>query len=407
MKKIFVLLVAIAFTVSAFAQNFEGKYKDTCQSENVKVKVGGDFALQFQALDQSADTALIPLGSGLNLPTANLDITAHLAPGVKLNLVTYLSSRHHEEAWVKGGYMSLTQLPFLESDFIKEHITFRIGMMEINYGDAHFRRSDNGNVINNPFVGNLVMDAFTTNPAIEAYFEYNGLLVMGAVTTGTLKNQLVSFSAYTNTYTTVKMMENLAYYAKIGFDKQITDDFRLRTTVSGYFQKQNYFGSLYYGDRTGSRYYLVMQPQTFTADDVDWTTGHLSGRWSPGFLSKDNSMMANLLLKFKGLEFFGTYELMTGTSAFTGAELNFNQYALELLYRFGKDEQFYLGGRYNQVANDADQSVTRMQGGLGWFMTKNVLLKAEYVDQQYTNFISNYGANAGFGGFMFEATISF
>ena len=34
--------------------------------------------------------------------------------------------------------------------------------MEINYGDAHFRRSDNGNAIYNPFVGNYIMDAFTT-----------------------------------------------------------------------------------------------------------------------------------------------------------------------------------------------------------------------------------------------------
>ena len=35
-----------------------------------------------------------------------------------------------------------------------EIVTVRVGHMEINYGDAHFRRSDNGNAMYNPFVGN-------------------------------------------------------------------------------------------------------------------------------------------------------------------------------------------------------------------------------------------------------------
>ena len=38
----------------------------------------------------------------------------------------------------------------------------RVGHLEINYGDAHFRRSDNGNAMYNPFVGNYILDAFTT-----------------------------------------------------------------------------------------------------------------------------------------------------------------------------------------------------------------------------------------------------
>ena len=38
----------------------------------------------------------------------------------------------------------------------------KVGHFEINYGDAHFRRTDNGNAMYNPFVGNLIMDAFTT-----------------------------------------------------------------------------------------------------------------------------------------------------------------------------------------------------------------------------------------------------
>lgn len=408
MKKGFLILVMVLSAIFVNAQSFENMYKDTCQKKDVKVKVGGDFALQYQSLSQSADTALIPLGSGINLPTANFNIIAHMAPGVRLHLTTYLSSRHHEEAWVKGGYLSMNQFPFLKSDFIKENMMFRVGMMEINYGDAHFRRSDNGHVIENPFVGNLVMDAFSTDPAVEIYFNKSDFFVMGAATSGTLKNQLVSYSSYTKSYTTHDMFKGLGFYGKIGYDKQVSEDLRLRVSLSAYSQKENYFGSLYYGDRTGSRYYLVMKPQTFSSSDVDWSSGHTSGRWSPGFLSKDNSMMANVFAKYKGLELFGTYESVKGTSAFsTTTELNFSQYAAELLYRFGGDEQYYVGGRYNHVQNDASMSVNRMQLSAGWFMTKNIMMKLEYVDQKYDNFISEYGANAGFNGLMFEATISF
>jgi hypothetical protein len=62
-----------------------------------------------------------------------------LAQGVRLNLITYLSSRHHPEAWVKGGYIQFDQLPFIESEFfdnLMEKVTIRIGHMEVNYGDG-------------------------------------------------------------------------------------------------------------------------------------------------------------------------------------------------------------------------------------------------------------------------------
>jgi hypothetical protein len=52
-------------------------------------------------------------------------------------------------------------------------------------------------------------------------------------------------------------------------------------------------------------------------------------------------------------------------------------------------------------------SVDRLQISAGWFMTKNIVIKAEYVDQNYTDFTTLYGANAGFEGFMLEAGISF
>ncbi|MCX6325745.1 MAG: hypothetical protein NT144_03690 [Bacteroidia bacterium] len=396
-------------TIGAYGQQFEESVSTTENADKPKVQVGADFAMQFQALEHNADTArLIPLGKGINLPTANLNINAILADGIEVNVTTYLSARHHNEAWVKGGYLLLDKLPFIHSALIDkamEFLTFKVGVMEINYGDAHFRRSDNGNTIRNPFVGNYITDAFTTAPAFEALYRNNGIILMGAVTSGSLRPSLVTYSAASLKYTPNNTVEALAYYGKVGYDKQITEDFRLRATVSGYHASKNPFGSLYNGDRTGSRFYLVMMRATNSANDVDATANAFTGNWGPGLTNKDNSLMTNLFIKYKGLEFFGTYETLKGTTL-SGAAFTFSQYAVEGLYRFGKEEQFLGGVRYNRTKNQTTSSVNRLEISTGWSLTPNILLKAEYVDQNYSNF-DVYGGNAGFNGMMVESTISF
>ncbi|MCA1747328.1 MAG: hypothetical protein LC655_06500, partial [Bacteroidales bacterium] len=274
--------------------------------------------------------------------------------------------------------------------------------------DAHFFRSDNGRVINNPFVGNYIMDAFTTAPAFEALFRHNGIIAMAAITTGSLRPQLSGYSGFSGTYTDYHAYEELAAYWKAGYDSELNDDIRVRATISGYHSKNNHFGSLYNGDRTGSRFYLVMQPQTGDGSaDVNPASGHTTGRWGPGFSDELNAFMFNLFAKVKGFEFFGTYETNTGTSPFNGSEFNFNQIGVQGLYRFGKAEQFYAGAKYNTVSNSNDMSVDRIEAGGGWNLTENILIKLDYVNQNYTNFIASYGENAGFNGVMFEAAISF
>src|SRR5512133_329910 len=153
-KKFLFSIAAVIISLSVSAQFEEPQLKGK-DFEKVKVRVGADFAMQYQSLTHYADSALIPLGKGFNLPTANLVIESLLAPGIKVNLATYLSSRHHNETWVKGGYLLIDELPFIKSEGINkimDYMTFRVGDMEINYGDAHFRRTDNGNAISNPFV---------------------------------------------------------------------------------------------------------------------------------------------------------------------------------------------------------------------------------------------------------------
>src|SRR6185295_8639659 len=107
---------------------------------------------------------LMSIGNGFNNAAANLYINAQLAKGIRVAMTSYLSSRHHNETWVKDGYLLVDESPIDNPllNAVMKHVTLKAGHFEINYGDAHFRRTDNVQGMFNPFVGNYIVDAFTT-----------------------------------------------------------------------------------------------------------------------------------------------------------------------------------------------------------------------------------------------------
>lgn len=376
--------------------------KDTVSTfDGVKVRVGGSSTLQFQAVDHenSGAVELIPIGDNFNLATANLDLDVALAKGVRMHLRTYLSSRHHPEPYVKGGYFQVDNLDFISPGLLEEamkYLTIKVGHMENNYGDAHFRRTDNSQAMHNPFVGNLIMDAFTTEVGGEVYFQKNGFIGMFGLSNGKL-NQAVN-----NPETT-----GASILAKLGYDSQVNEDLRLRLTGSMYSTNKSARTYLYSADRAGSRYYLVME-------DVDASTSgnFRSGRYNPGFNNEITAFMINPFVKYKGLEFFGTFETASGKTDAETDDRNATQLAGELIYRFGNNENFYLGTRYNTVNSDdpsgSEVTIDRFQLGGGVFLTKNILAKIEYVNQQYDGYDTTSIFHDGeFKGVLLEAVISF
>lgn len=384
--------------------------KDTVSTfDGLHVRIGGASTIQFQGLshestgkpvDGEGNTIeLMELGSNFNLPTANLDFDVHLYDGLRMHLRTYLSSRHHPEPYVKGGYIQIDKLDFISEGFMEplmRNLRVRIGHMENNYGDAHFRRSDNAQALYNPFVGNLIMDGFTTEVGAEVYYFKSGFMGMLSVTNGKL-NQSVDKSNETEP----------SFIAKVGYDDMINDDLRLRLTGSVYHTNKSANSFLYNGDRAGSRYYLVMEEEG--ASPVGNFT---SGRFNPGLRNEVTAIMINPFVKYQGLEFFGTYERSTGKANAELDSRSFNQYAAELIYRFGNSENIYVAGRYNYVDGEmmggTDVDISRFNLSAGWFLTKNVLAKVEYVNQEYNGFPDTDLRNGGkFDGVMLEAIISF
>src|SRR5690625_2298714 len=320
---------------------FESPTATDVPFEGLQVRIGGSNTLQFQAIDQSSSGAeVLEIGANSNLATSNLDLDVQLHNGVRMHLRTYLSSRHHSEAWVKSGYLQMDRLDFIQEDFLgdlMDRLTIKVGHMEINYGDAHFRRSDNGQALYNPFVGNYIMDSFTTEVGGEIYFRDQGFLAMVGVTNGRLNQTVVESTPGTRP----------SFVGKLGYDSQIDDDLRVRLTGSIYTTSQSAAIQLYGGDRAGARYYHVLSDTT-----ANFTTGRFNPAFSNASGGEMTAFMINPFVKYRGLEFFGMYENATGQTGDEADSRTFHQIGAELLYRFGADERFYIGGRYNHVSGE-------------------------------------------------------
>ncbi len=383
---------------------FEDPVEDTVEYPGFYVRVGGDFAMQFQGLDQSNTAGTLrELGADFNLPSANLNLDVQLLEGVRMHLRTYLSSRHHAEAWIKGGHMQVSNLDFISPGLmegIMQYATLTIGLDEFNYGDAHFRRSDNARAIFNPFIGNYIMDAFSTEAFGELTIQSNGFLAVLGLTNGKLNQNVTVTPASDN---------RPSFYGKLGFDSQIDQDLRVRLTGSWYINQGTTNGHwLYGGDRAGSRYYYVLH----TADQG----GNFDGRYNPRFRQL-TAVQINPFIRFGGLEFFGVIERAMGSMELeepADEEGEFTQLAGELLYRFGPTENFYVGGRYNTISGRQrdgaveDLQINRINIGGGWFMSRNILTKVEYVRQTYVGDAwAGRFAGAEFSGINIEAVISF
>jgi len=393
---------------------FESPKDDEVAYTGFRVDWGAAFTQQFQGLKHSnaADpkvvsgvnqNELMPIGKGFNNASANLYLNAQIAKGMRVALTTYLSSKHHQETWVKDGYFLIDDSPIDVEVLNKlmQYVTLRIGHMEINYGDAHFRRSDNGNAIYNPFVGNLIMDGFTTEVGAEVYGRARGFLAMVGVSNGEIKGNIQQ-----------RADASPSIYGKLGFDRQLTSDLRVRLTGSLYNSDKSPANTLFAGDRAGSRYNLVLENTAATT-----TAQATSGNINPGFRYSVNAMQINPFIKVRGLELFGVYEKAKGNSkAGTPAapeptDREFTQLAGDAVYRF-LDDQLYVGYRYNTVEGrlqgmTQDISSNRSQFAAGWYITPSLMFKGEYVTQKYNDFPTTDIRHKGkFNGFMVEGVVA-
>jgi hypothetical protein len=398
---------------------FEPSKMDATEYQGFKLDIGGAFTQGFQALGHSnADTfklatkKLYALGNGFNLAAANLNFDVQLGDGIRMFLENYMASRHHNEFWVKGGYIQIDKLPmFGNPEWFTKYVRVKLGHMEVNYGDQHFRRSDGGNTIFNPFVENHIVDQFATEIGGEVYlFPADGIMLMAGMTNGLIRNDIFDYGSNPTTNPQLLVQKkNPAILLKAAYDKQASDKLRYRLSASLYSNSQTPRSTLYSGDRTGSNYFGVMELTSFT----NGTSPFTSGRFSPGNFNSITAFIINPFVKYQGLEVFGSYEVANGKTIAESAKRKTSQLAVEAVYRFLANEQVFLGARYNTVTSrlqgfTSDVGVNRFALAAGWFPTKNLLLKGEYVNQNYEDFPGTDFRNQGnFKGLVVQAVVGF
>jgi hypothetical protein len=435
-------LLSIFFVVSLMAQQANLLYfrpwdknginvfepiKGGEQSEftGVSVRIGGSFTQDYQSLTHenkpfkkylwgtvpAQGDSLSATLSGFNLAMANLNLDFQIEDGIRVCLENYMSSRHHNEFWVKGGYIQIDKLPMFGSpQWFTDYVRVKIGHFQPNFGDQQFRRTDGGNAIFNPFAENLILDAFTTEIGGEVYlFPAKGLMLMAGMTSGLINGNIENYPDRPVGANLEPTKRSPSVALKAAYDNNF-GDLRFRLSASLYTNGSSARNTLYAGDRTGSHYFMVLEPASGT-----YSANFTSGRINPGLSNRITALMINPFLKYKGLEIFGTFENLKGGTYAEANDRDWQQVAVEGLYRFLPKEQLYLGARYNRVngrpsgaAYTQDVSITRTALVAGWFPTKNLLLKGELVSQEYLDFpTSDIRRDGKFNGVMIQAIIGF
>ncbi len=429
------------------------KTDEQAEFTGMKFKIGASFTQDYQQLKHSNTPFYVPESQtntvnknllygvdasdstsanlyGLNTAMANLYLEAQLADGIRVCVESYMSSRHHNDFWVKGGYIQVDKLPmFNNPKWFSKYVRLKVGHFQPNYGDMQLRRTDGGHTMHNAFVENYILDAFTTEIGGEAYvFPIKGLMLMAGLNSGTIHGNIDNPNNKPY-YAFDKTPRKPSIYGKAAFDKTISD-FRFRLSASIYNNNGSPDQTLYFGDRAGSHYFMVLEPNRtgiYNDEGVLTEVGQStyrnnkdSGKFIPFFRSKVNSSMINLFLNYTGmkmlsLESFITYENSQGRSWFEPGtdSRKVSQYAAELVLRFGESKNFFAGFRYNSLKGrplfaQSDATMNRTTFSAGWYPYNSLMLKAEYVSQDHKDFSPfDYRNNGKFSGLVFQASVAF
>ena len=429
------LSTAVCATLASaqIVQQFEPEKDTSAFKGKPEVSFSTDLSFYYQGLSQNytgttangttyTDPTKSAIESGLILPTANFDIDAKVMSGFNVKLQTMLASHHHNDTYVKGGYATIDNLDFVAPGFlsgIMKDTTIKIGVNDIDYGDDHYRRTDNANVMRNPFISNMAVEGYLQGTHLEVLYRIpaiSSFVVMG-VTNGQANPQDVAKTEYDADAGTASS-NRYALYGKFGFDHQYNDDLRFRATESIYSINGANRQDLYESDKAGDVITSVFGAGSSDAISSGWQamSGYIQTPGGTYVLKQAADILAsktNLFLKYKDTEVYGMFETVDGADVYDKS-MKMNHYAIDLVQRFYNDK-FWAAARYENAVvkyadafNDfGDAELTQYQATLGWFLSKNAVAKLEYIKQEREKFSIYKDGKADFDGFMINASLSF
>jgi hypothetical protein len=350
------------------------------------------------------------LEPGFQTPFGDLSFLAKFDDRMDIYYDLYLASRPHEEnTYGHEGFIIFHQMPgsLAENDLISRFFDVadvKVGAFDIDFGDSHYRRSNNARVQNNPLVGNFVVDPETEEIGLEIYSKptvLNWLVgLTGGTTTGHVDNE-GGFGMHGKLWT------------------EVASDLRVALSVYRADHSRNGAGYPVGGDKS----FLFSGSRSGGPYD-----GVMSGGDAPGQILPSNgqdvlAVQGDVTWNCWPYEIYGnigwTRDSDTNGSATGSPEESWNYAAAEAVYHLTPSLYSALrySGAYAQKINDvsSDGIVNRIQAGGGYWIARTMLVKLEYVYQWYDKF-SPAGGDVGgidawrdpsFNGVILEASFSF
>lgn len=324
----------------------------------------------------------------------------------------YLSSRNHPSTtYGNEGYLilhgvpeNLQSLKFLTP--ILSRVDLKAGHFLVDFGDNKNHRSNNAIVQKNPLVGNFVVDPNIVSIGMQVSSKPGARLGWllgvnnGTVTEDWSIGRGFAVNGKVFAYPIKPLRASLSYMTADQSDNP--------NRSGGGSQLQ-----MFTGNRSGERY-----------------AGVLGGGQAPGNVfpqAGEKFTAAQLDLTYDEASFpiklYGHYgrtqdKDINGSVAGTPEE-TWNYYAGDVVYKI--TPALYAAARYSGATTDmlagraTDGKVNRIQVGGGFWLTRNMLMKLEYVTQKYNGFVQGDMVNNNlqawrdpeFKGFVAEVSFAF
>ncbi len=384
--------------------------------------MGVDTVGRFQYLAQghvadtvgSNSTLSGPLSPGFQTAYGNFSFLADFDRWLEVYFSVFIAdSPHPDKLQGDEGYMLIRELPDSVGktrlgEALFDAVDIKAGQFELDFGDAHYRRSINAAVQRNPLIGNYVVDPRSTEIGVEVSgdegrFPADWLIGVGSggETGDFQKNHGLSLHGKVGGRPAEQLNVSSSIYWVDQSDSPISSRTNLfRANRSG----GPYAGVLDNSAAPGEVFLTAGQNVLAAQFDATWEGNPLEGYAHIGWVQDSDT---------------------NGNAAETPKE-SWLYYAAEGTYHV--TDRLYTAARYSGAAAqhlvsaasssrdvNSDGFVHRIQVGGGYWLTKAMLLKAEYVYQLYTGFSSNGSQVSGvdvwndpsFQGVITEASFAF
>ncbi|WP_022834316.1 hypothetical protein [Salisaeta longa] len=363
--------------------------------EGERLKIGVQAVGVMQLLSQSNDGNTLPdIEGGFQSAAGNLTLDARITDGIDVYAELYLSSPNHQgDVYDREGYLYIDYLPelFGPVNGLFKYVDLKAGHMELNFGDEHYYRSDVAQVMDNPLIGNYIVDPNTIGVGVELYG------FAGPVTAMIGYNSGATTGDFTDGHRN-------AWLGKVALGR-LEGPYRLSGSFYRVNQSRNGPGyplggsssNLFAGNFSGSRYAAIWDGsatagQLTLGGGQDVTAYQIDGRATPA----EGFTLSGVYGWFQDDDTNGFF--VNPGAGRTGDDGNptdeWMYYGVTAQYYVAKP--LYVAARYNAAAAQtlgdasAEGTVQRVQAGFGlWVVPKQLLFKVEYVNQWASDFAPN------------------